>query len=98
MNRVPTRWCLKLEKIQVDPANENFTSVEGVLYDKQVTTLINIPAGIKAQKFKVPNTVTKIIGRSMEGCNKLKTIEIPINAEIDPDAFIDTKNIRVIRY
>jgi hypothetical protein len=90
--------CSSLEKIQVDPANKNYTSVEGVLYDKQITRLINIPAGLKIQKLKVPNSVTRVSPRVAVGCNQIKTIQIPKAAEIDPDAFTNAPNIKVVRY
>jgi len=98
MKGAPTNYCKALEKIQVDPANENYASVDGVLYDKQITTLMNVPAGFKNKTLKVPNTVKRLWGRAFRGCQNLKTVQIPKDAEIDPNAFADADNIRVIRY
>jgi hypothetical protein len=91
-----TRWCRELEEIEVDPSNPNYTSVGGVLYDKELTTLINIPAGLKDKTLKVPNTVRKIGFRAMQG-SQLRTLEVPKDTEIDPDAFYEA-NCRVVRY
>ena len=91
-----TRWCKELEGIEVDPANPNYTSVGGVLYDKELTTLINIPAGLKDKTLKVPNTVRKIGYRAMQG-SQVRTLEVPKDTEIAPDAFYEA-NCRVVRY
>jgi hypothetical protein len=91
-----TSNCYELEKIEVDPANEFYTSVDGVLYDKEITNLINIPAGLKLRTLKVPPTVNKIGVTVMRG-SQLKEIQIPKNAEVDPKAF-NGANCRVVRY
>jgi len=93
----PSGHCIDMEKINVDPANECFTSIDGVLYDKQVTKLINVPAGLKIKKLKVPNSVRSVAKRCMGG-SQLKSIQIPREAEIEEDAFVDAENIEVIRY
>jgi len=97
-----TFYCRNLDKIEVDPANENYASVDGVLYDKQITTLINVPAGIKIKDLKVPNTVKRIVAGAFRGCNNggsnIKTLQIPKDATIEDDAFREAPNMQVIRY
>ncbi len=92
----PTSLCISLESIEVDPANENFASVDGVLYNKDLSQLINCPAGLKMQTLKVPDTVKLILSNSFHGA-KLKTLHVPNDARISEDAF-KYSNIRVIRY
>jgi hypothetical protein len=89
--------CIDMEKINVDPANEHYTGLDGVLYDKQVTKLIHVPAGLKIKKLKVPNSVKSVAKRCMGG-SQLKSIEIPKEAEIAEDAFVDAENVKVILY
>ena len=84
-------------KINVDPANECFTSIDGVLYDKQVTKLIHVPAGLKIKKLKVPNSVRSVANRCMGG-SQLQSIQIPKEAEIAEDAFVEAENVKVIGY
>lgn len=48
----------RIKYIDVDPRNRNFTSIDGVLYDKDVTKLIGFPT--KKRHLFIPNTVTKI--------------------------------------
>jgi len=65
-----------LNRINVDTANMKFASVDGVLYDKGLTTLILCPAG-KEGRVTLPSTVTKFLGIPFEGCNRLTHIGIP---------------------
>lgn len=84
-------WCFlhssELEAINVDPANATYTSVDGLLYDKNVTTLLGCPGGKKGTVV-IPPTVKKINGWVFHGCNKLERIVIPASVtEIDEKAF-----------
>lgn len=49
----------KLQAIIVDPNNPIFTSIDGVLYDKEVKRLIQYPVGKKGA-YTIPNTVDSI--------------------------------------
>lgn len=49
-----------LKAIYVDKDNPNFSSEDGVLYDKNKTTLISYPEGKQEEKYVIPNTVTNI--------------------------------------
>jgi hypothetical protein len=84
-------------KINVDPANPNYQSIDGVLYDKKLTTLLYVPSQIKMKKLKVPESVRSIAFRSISD-SKLKSIEIPKDAEIAENAFKGSENVKVIRY
>jgi hypothetical protein len=48
-----------LQTISVAPANPSYTAVDGVLYDKDVTTLIR--AGSLSDPFVMPSTVTGLV-------------------------------------
>lgn len=48
--------CEKLEKITVSPQNEYYASIQGVLYDKSVTSLIRCPQ--KTKQVSIPYGVT----------------------------------------
>jgi hypothetical protein len=52
-----------VKEILVNRANKQFASIDGVLYNKDITELIRYPAGKDNSKFIMPNTV-KIISRS----------------------------------
>ncbi len=51
--------CSGLTAINVDPLNPNYTSVDGVVFDKNVTTVLFCPQG-KTGSFSIPSNVTSI--------------------------------------
>jgi hypothetical protein len=55
--------CSSLVAFDVDRKNRDYASIDGVLYDKSVTELIQYPAGRPDASFVMPDTVT-IIGPS----------------------------------
>ena len=71
--------CTSLTAINVAEGNQNYASVNGVLYNKDKTTIMRYPAGKKDKNFKMPNNVTRISGRTFYGCTSLKSVTIPNN-------------------
>ena len=67
--------CTELMSIEVDKDNQSYTSVDGVLYDKNKTTLICCPGG--KTSVEIPNDVTNIGYAAFAGCTGLTTITIP---------------------
>jgi len=49
-----------LSSITVDPANANYTSIEGVLFNEASTTLIAYPANRDTTSYSIPSSVTSI--------------------------------------
>ena len=68
--------CTSLISIEVDPENAYLTTFDGVLFNKDYTTLIEFPAGKKGD-YKIPETVTKIYNDAFYGCDGLTSISIP---------------------
>jgi hypothetical protein len=76
----------KLSAINVDPFNPSYSSVDGVLFNKSQTTLIQCPGG-KVGSYTVPNGVTNI-GSDAFPCRCLTNITIPDSvASIATSAF-----------
>ena len=69
--------CSSLAAITVAEGNTAFTSVDGVLYDKAMTTLYVYPAARTAERFAIPKTVTTISDHAFSGCTSLTEITIP---------------------
>ncbi len=69
-------FCSSLTTIAVDPANVAFSSVDGVLYNKLQTTLIQCPGG-KSGNFAIPSTVTTIGDHAFLFCARLTSVTIP---------------------
>ena len=96
----PSGWNW-LESIEVDPKNKNYASIDGVVYDKNIKTLINVPCELKMKSLKLPDSVEKVIAFSVAGirsASKLKEIHIPKNAIIEENAFAGSENIEVVCY
>jgi len=69
--------CVSLKEINVSENNSNYSSDNGVLYNKDKTTLILYPESKTDSSFTIPNSVTSIVGRAFSGCTGLTTITIP---------------------
>ena len=59
--------CIDLEEIEVSTANENYSSADGVLFNKAGTTLITYPAGKDNTSYEVASGVTTISGGAFHG-------------------------------
>ncbi|GHT19082.1 hypothetical protein AGMMS4957_02580 [Bacteroidia bacterium] len=70
-------WCVSLTAINVDGANTKYSSVDGVLYNKNQTALVCYPVG-KQGAFTIPNSVTSIGAYAFYGCSgRLTSVTIP---------------------
>jgi hypothetical protein len=68
--------CDAMTCITVSPDNPAYCDADGVLYDKDKTTLICCPGG-KAGAFAVPDGVISIEDCAFEGCMALTGVTIP---------------------
>lgn len=78
--------CPALTAITVNTNNDSYSSVAGVLFDKNQDTLIQYPAGNLATSYTMPNTVTNIGQESFFGCSYLAAVTIGTNVSIIGDA------------
>jgi len=79
--------CGILTSITVDAGNPNYSSLDGVLYNKTQTTLIQFPGG-KSGDFTIPNSVTSIKSQAFISCANLTSVTIPaIVTSIGDNAF-----------
>jgi hypothetical protein len=69
--------CTGLVDIAVEPCNERYTSLDGVLFNKTLTTLIQYPAGKKEDRYAIPAGVTIIEYWAFYGCTGLTSVSIP---------------------
>ena len=70
--------------INVDPANPTYSSVEGVLFDKNKTSFIQCPT-TKTGSYMIPSTVNSIELWAFENCINLTSIIIPASVQIIKD-------------
>lgn len=73
--------CKKLENIIVDSNNPVYSSDNGVLYNKDKTTLMSCPRGKKGN-YSIPEGVTSISMFAFYKCTNLTNIVIPNSVEI----------------
>jgi uncharacterized repeat protein (TIGR02543 family) len=69
--------CSQLASINVDPQNVNYSSEDGVLFDKEKTSLIRYPPNRSGDSYTIPNTVTSLGYRSFVKCSNLTSVSIP---------------------
>ncbi|MCD7839466.1 MAG: leucine-rich repeat domain-containing protein [Erysipelotrichaceae bacterium] len=85
--------CINLQNINVDENNEYFTSVDGVLYSKDMKRLYCYPMNKMPSLFEVPETV-EIIEPYAFTNSYLQTIKLPSHLKtISRESFINCLNI-----
>ena len=82
--------CLGLEAIEVDVANTNYCSVDGVLYTKGMEVLCVYPSSKPGKEYTIPEGVETIGVAAFAYPCYLKTLNIPDSIKvIERNAFID---------
>ena len=69
-------YCSGLTSIDVDKNNENYLSENGVLFNKDKTSLIEYPGG-KSGAYTIPGSVTEIGAGAFAYCTELTSITVP---------------------
>ena len=68
--------CFGLTSINVDTSNTSYSSIDGVLFNKAGTTLVEFPPG-KSTSYIIPNLVTSIGTNAFIDVNGLTSVTIP---------------------
>lgn len=85
--------CPNLAEIKVDENNKNYSSQDGVLFDKEKTRLLACPEAKKGE-YNIPDSVTEIAELSFSDCQHLTGINIPDSVKsIGNSAFSDCTSL-----
>ena len=93
------KWCFwkcyNLQRFVVDPANEKYCDIDGVLYSKNKRELIAYP-NAKGEEYRVPNGV-RCIGNCAFKSTKITSITMPASLrKIGINAFYGCKQLKEI--
>jgi len=87
---------INFKSITVDSRNLYYTSVDGVLFDKNIRTIIAYPAGKTTGTYNIPSTVTAV-GNNAFFCSNLTNINIPSTVtSIGDSAFSGSQHLTSI--
>ena len=89
--------CSSLTNINVNIKNRKYSSEEGILFNKNKTTLIQYPRGRQDTTYVISKNVTSIGKSAFENCNSLTNIQIPESVTVIGDnAFTSCSNLTTI--
>ena len=71
--------CTSLESITVNSANKDFSSANGILYNKYKSEILLYPKNKKDTAYTVPSSIDTLYEMSANGNTYLKTVTIPSN-------------------
>ena len=91
--------CRRLENITVSPENKNYSSVDGVLFNKDKSELSAYPIGNKRSSYTIPDGVEKIGKKAFYGCRYIESLTIPVSvAKIEASVLGNCYDIRAVYY
>ncbi len=79
-NAYAWRTAGNLEEIKVSKKNENYVSVDGILYNKELTHLIQVPNKYKGE-LNIPSTVVEVDDYSIYFCTELTKVVVPASVK-----------------
>lgn len=78
--------CTNLQSITVDPGNQTYRSVDGVLFSGDI--LLRYPAGKAGSSYTVPNGTARIALSAFEGNENITSVSVPASvSRIDAFTF-----------
>ena len=85
-----------LEEFQIDPANPNYATRDGVLFSKDGRALIAYPANKKGEVYAVPRGVVEISPHAFSGARNLRRLELPDTLQTIQDSAFEDASIQEI--
>ncbi len=82
--------CVGLEEITVNEENPYFSSIDGVLFDKNYTQLLLFPLVSEVSEFELPETVTYLGDNVFANAKLLKKVVMPSVTELGANTFTNS--------
>lgn len=90
--------CYQLEEINVSPDNNYYTSVDGVLFDKNKTKLILYPASKDSTSYSIPDGITSLSPDSFKHCMFLTDVVMPDSVNnVGDNVFSESSNLKNVK-
>lgn len=87
--------CDSNTRFVISDSNQNYTTVDGVLFSKDMTRLIHYPCSKADTFYEIPYGVTEICGNAFTAANKLEGVDIPGSVKtIAWGAFCNAKTLK----
>jgi len=88
--------CFSLKNITVAQDNENYSSENGVLFNKSKTEIIQYPAGKEDENYEIPQGVTQVGKRAFYKALYLAEIDIAESVEVIGESAFEQSAIQTI--
>ncbi len=79
--------CVNLENIFVDENNPVYASIDGVLYDKNITKLVAYPIGKKDKEYTIPATIVNPSWYGLRQFPYVETLYVLSDGTVSSDTF-----------
>lgn len=97
MGERPFEGCSSLTSFTVSADSSVYASVDGVLYSKDLGTLVRYPSAAASAEFSVPEGTETISAGAFEHAGSLMTVEIPQSVTtIGAEAFLGCSGLRSV--
>ena len=97
MGERPFEGCDSLTSFTVSGDSTVYASVDGVLYSKDLRTLVRYPSAASSSEFSVPEGTVTISAGAFESADSLTTVEIPASVTtIGSEAFQGCSGLRSV--
>lgn len=87
-----------IKSVTADEENAEYSSIDGVLFDKNKTSLIFYPSGKADKSYTVPETVTSLATGSFSNCTFLESVSIPASVKSLGQSFSNCLSLKSVEY
>lgn len=96
LNSCPFAACENLTEFSVDEANPSYCAIDGVLFNKAATSLVQYPTG-RTGKYEIPDGVTTIANGAFRGC-RLSSVVVPASVTTLVNYSLAYNNLKSVKF